>query len=62
MRGRDHGERVRATRSGRMRGCYIYIDAESLRKAGLDPEATPPFYRVWAGRGGRFVVSTYSDK
>lgn len=50
----------RAKRSGRQRGCYIYLAAEELERAGLDPTAAVPTYRVWPSKAkgnGRFVVT-----
>lgn len=52
----DSGARRRAQRRGRERGCWVYIPAEELRKAGYDPDSEPPFYRTWGTpRGGSFV-------
>ena len=63
MTGRyDHAERKRAKRSGRETGCWAYIAAEELRRAGIDPHGPLPFYRVWAGERGRFVVTLYAEK
>jgi hypothetical protein len=58
----DTAERKRATRAGRRRGCYIYIVAEDLERAGIDPRGETPWYRVWAGERGRFVVTLYREK
>ena len=58
----DTAERKQATRAGRRRGCYIYIVAEDLQKAGIDPYGPAPFYRVWAGKRGRFIVTLYGEK
>lgn len=61
MAGRaDHAARKKATRAGRRRGRYIYIDAEALRASGLDPDA-PLWYRYWHGPRGRFVVVFYRE-
>lgn len=52
----DAGQRKRSARRGREKGCHIYIAAEELERAGFDPEAPAPYYRVWgASRGGLFV-------
>lgn len=52
----DSGARRRAQRRGRERGCWVYVPAEELRKAGYDPDAAPPYYRTWGtARGGVFV-------
>lgn len=61
----DQAARKRATRAGRRRGCYIYITAEDLTLAGIDPHGPTPYYRVWAARHspntGRAVVSLYRE-
>jgi hypothetical protein len=63
MNGRhDTAERKRALRKQRERGCSIYIAAELLEQAGIDPYGPAPFYRVWAGERGRFVVTLYREK
>lgn len=49
----DHAERRRSQRRGRERGCWVYIPAEDLKRAGLDPVDPPPFYRTWADKSGR---------
>lgn len=52
----DAGERRRALRHGRERGCWVYVPAEELRAAGIDPAGDVPFYRTWGtARGGVFV-------
>lgn len=61
MRAVDHGLRKRATRSGRMKGCYIYIPAERLQEVGIDVSGPPPHYRLWAGRRGSLLVTLYGD-
>lgn len=61
MREPDHGLRRKATRSGRMKGCYIYIPAQSLQEVGVDPAGLPPRYRVWAGRRGSLLVTLYPE-
>jgi hypothetical protein len=55
----DHAQRRRALRKQREKGCSIYIDAGALRRAGIDPDGPPPFYRTWAGRGGSVLVRLY---
>jgi len=55
----DAGARRKATRKGRERVCSLYISAEELAAAGVDLEASPPLYRVWAGRKRTLVVSLY---
>lgn len=53
--------RRRATRSGRERGCWVYIAAEELVKAGVDLDAPVPFYRVWGFRRGSVLVRLYRE-
>lgn len=63
MSGRsDHAARKQTKRTGRERGCWLYIDAEALQAAGIKPDAPAPFYRVWAGQRGRFIVTLYTDR
>ena len=59
LRPADPGLRKQATRSGRMKGCYIYIPAERLQEVGIDVSGPPPRYRVWAGRRGSLLVTLY---
>lgn len=52
----DASARRRAQRRGRERGCWLYVPAEELEKAGYRPGDPPPFYRTWgSSRGGVFV-------
>lgn len=52
----DDAERRQAKRSGNERGCWIYLPAAELRKAGCDPAADAPWYRTWGtARGGVFI-------
>lgn len=57
----DGAKRRRSLRRGRERGCSVYIPAEELLKAGIDPQAAPPFYRVWAGSRGGVTVQFYKE-
>jgi len=58
----DAAERKAATRAGRRRGCYIYVPAEELEKAGWDPHGPTPFYRVWGSSRGGLFVRLYTTK
>lgn len=49
-------------RSGRERGCWAYVSAEELERSGIDPRGPAPFYRVWAGKRGRFIITTYQER
>jgi len=52
----DAAERRQAKRAGRERGCWLYVPAEELLKAGIDLDGPAPRYRVWgSSRGGLFV-------
>lgn len=55
----DAGLRRRASRSRRMRGCYVYIPADELAKAGFDPHGDAPFYRTWGSKRGSVLVRLY---
>jgi hypothetical protein len=55
----DPAARRRAKRSGREKGCWTYISAEQLLAAGIDPDGPVPWFRVWAGSRGRYVIALY---
>jgi hypothetical protein len=57
----DAAARKRAKRTQRERGCWLYIAAESLEQAGIDPSGPVPWYRVVGiGKGrARFVVQLF---
>ena len=58
----DFAARRRATRGGRRKGCYVYIPAEQLARAGIDPDGPPPYYRTWVGgRRPRVLVNFYPE-
>jgi hypothetical protein len=62
MAGRsDLAARKRAVRGGRDKGCRLYIPAEALEAAGIDPNGPVPWYRVWPGERGRFIVQLFKD-
>lgn len=56
----DPARRRRAKRTGRERGCWLYVPAEELERAGIDPTGPPPWYRVW-GRSRSVLVGLYAD-
>lgn len=58
----DEGARRATTRSGREKGCYIYIPRDELVKAGIDPDGPPPFYRVWGRERGSVLVRLYGER
>lgn len=57
----DQGARRRTQRRGRERGCWVYIPAAELVAAGVSPDDEPPWYRLWSGRRGRFIVTLYRE-
>lgn len=61
----DTAARKRAQRRGRERGCWVYIDAERLSRAGYPLEIAPPFYRCNGYRrsanGHTVIVSLYRE-
>lgn len=58
----DSAARRKGLRTKGQRGCSIYIPAEELLKAGVDPWAEePPYYRIWAGPRGRVVIQLYRE-
>ena len=61
MSGRtDTAALKQAQRRGRERGCWVYIPAEQLETAGIDPYGPVPRYRIWEAPGRpRFVVNLY---
>jgi hypothetical protein len=57
----DPAARRKTQRTGRQRGCSIYIPAEWLEKAGWDPEGPTPYYTIAGGERGRYVVTLHRD-
>lgn len=61
----DPGLRRQSIRKQRERGCSVYIPAEELLKAGIDPDGPAPYYRTWGYRRGprspSVVVSLYRE-
>jgi len=59
-------ERRRATRTGREKGCRVFIPAIVLDYLGIDPDAEPPSYSVVALKEERpnrrsVIVRLYPD-
>jgi hypothetical protein len=48
-------------RRGRERGCWLYVPAEQIERAGIDVNGPPPTYRVWDGRKRTLLVQLYAD-
>lgn len=57
----DPAARRKAQRRGRERGCWVYIAADDLAAAGFAAGDPPPWYRIWGGRRGRYIVTLYRD-
>lgn len=57
----DPALRRKATRTGRQKGCYIYIPAEVLQAAQPKLGGELPHYRTWAGKGGAVLVRLYRE-
>jgi hypothetical protein len=58
----DRAARRATVRRGRERGCWLYLPAEELERAGFAPDGPPPFSRVWSGPRGRVVVQLYKER
>jgi hypothetical protein len=54
--------RRKAQRNARERGCWVYIPAETLVAAGIDPKGPVPYFRTWAGRGGSVLLRLYKTR
>jgi hypothetical protein len=57
----DAAERRQGQRTGREKGCWVYIPAEELEKTGVTLDGPTPLYRVWGAPRGRVVVQLYKD-
>ena len=57
----DPDSRRKSTRKQRERGCWLYVPAAELAKAGIDPAGPPPFYRVWGSAGGGLYGRLYLE-
>ena len=57
----DDAARRRSQRRGRETGCWVYIPAAELAKAGYSPDAPPPYYRTWGTRSGGVLVRLYKE-
>lgn len=55
----DSGARRQSKRKQRERGCWVYVPAEELQKAGFDPQGPPPLYRTWGSKSGGVFVRLY---
>lgn len=50
----------RAQRTGRQKGVRIYVAADELRRAGIDPDGDLPTYKVWGTSKGGVMVRFYT--
>lgn len=57
----DAMRRRRGVRKARERGCWVYVAAEELEKAGIDPTGPAPFYRTWGSSSGSILVRLYRE-
>ena len=57
----DYAARRKTKRTGRERGCWLYIPAEELAATGYESDA-PPFYRLWPGRKRTILVQLYEER
>jgi hypothetical protein len=57
----DAVARRQSKRTGRERGCWLYVPADELEKAGIDPHGPAPFYRTWGSPRGSVMVRLYRE-
>lgn len=57
----DPAARRRGVRKGKERGCWVYLPAELLLRAGVDPHDDPPYYRAWSGGRSGVVLRLYRE-
>lgn len=62
MPSHDHAERRASVRRGKERGCWLYVTASALARAGFAAGDPPPFYRTWASARGRVAVQLYRSR
>lgn len=55
----DQSKHRQTIRRPRYKGVDVFITAEDLKAAGVDPEGPAPAYRVWPGRNGSIMVRLY---
>lgn len=58
----DHAQRRLAVRAGREKGCWVYIPAQELLKAGHAPGGALPRYRTWGSQRGSVLVRLYKQE
>jgi hypothetical protein len=57
----DSAARRQSRRKQREKGCAVYIPAEELVKAGIDPDGPAPYYRTWGTSRGVVLVRLYTN-
>lgn len=62
MPSHDPGQRRQSLRHGRERGCWVYVPAEELEKAGIDLGGPAPLYRTWGSRRGSILLRLYRSQ
>jgi len=55
----DAGRRRQSIRRGRERGCWVYVPAEELERANIDPYGPAPLYSMWGRQRGSLLVRLY---
>ena len=55
----DKARARKAQRYGKEKGVRVYLAAEELIAAGIDPDGPAPTYRVWPGRSGGVTLRLY---
>jgi len=58
----DAMQRRQSKRTGREKGCWLYVPAEELVAAGIDPNGPPPFYRTWGSARGGLLARLYKAR
>lgn len=58
----DDGARRHSIRKTRERGCWVYVPAAELEKAGFAADEPPPFYRTWGRERGSVMVRLYRNR
>lgn len=57
----DRFRRKQAVRRGREKGCWVFVPADELVKAGINPNDPPPLYRIWATPKGGLLGRFYRE-
>lgn len=57
----DAAARRTSKRTGREKGCWVYIPAEVLDKTGYGGDGPPPYFRIWGAPRGRLTIQLYRE-